>query len=202
MVQSQDALIAAKYEAEQLQARLTDLSNQVDLLKKSESEMKGQNTKLSSEAQMLRAEMESKTAELQTLRDQIEAYKKKERMPASAVTVASAIPGSTPPATSVVSASASFSPTVASPASTVIPAEAPASDDSRVLTVNRKFNFIVVNLGLKDGLRMGDKVEVVQGAEPKALAQIEKIYDKFSAATLLTEDKGNPVHEGDTVRKI
>ena len=57
-------------------------------------------------------------------------------------------------------------------------------------------------MGLRDGLRMGDKVQVMQGGKQKALAQIEKIYDKFSAATLLNEDKGSPVHEGDSVQKV
>ena len=37
---------------------------------------------------------------------------------------------------------------------------------SKVLTVNRKFNFVVINQGLQDGLKMGDKLRVLkQGQE-------------------------------------
>lgn len=190
MVQNQDALIAAKYEVEQQQARLADLSAQVNLLKKSEMDLKTQNSSLVSEVQSAKDELAAKTAELKKIREQIETQKKKDL-----------VAGLTPDVP-VISSAPVTPVTIASPASVVIPAEAPASDDSRVLTVNRKHNFVVVNLGLRDGLRMGDKIEVVQGTTQKALAQIEKIYDKFSAATLLNEDKGNPVHEGDAVRKI
>ncbi len=73
---------------------------------------------------------------------------------------------------------------------------------SKVLTVNRKFNFVVINQGLQDGLKMGDKLRVLKQGQEVATLQVEKLYDKFSAATLLEENPKQQVVEGDEIRKI
>ncbi len=195
-MQAQDSAAAIKADMEQQKSRVVDLEGQVESLKKESQNFKTQQAAKDTEIQSLKNDIASKSEELLKLKGQLETYKQKERIPAAVGTNVSGLAGAAAPS--------STTPVLKlepSGASAVIPAEAPPSDDSRILTVNRKFNFIVVNLGLRDGLRMGDKVQVVQGGNPKASAQIEKIYDKFSAATLLDEDKGNPVHEGDSVRK-
>lgn len=71
----------------------------------------------------------------------------------------------------------------------------------KVLTVNRKFNFVVINQGLQDGLKMGDKLKVLKQGKEIATVQVEKLYDKFSAATLVEEDPNQQVIEGDEIRK-
>ncbi len=73
---------------------------------------------------------------------------------------------------------------------------------AKVLTVNRKFNFVVVNLGSQDQLKMGDKLKVVKQGQDTAQLQIEKLYDKFSAATILEENPQQKVVEGDVVQKV
>ncbi|HPW64607.1 MAG TPA: hypothetical protein PLY30_00490, partial [Candidatus Omnitrophota bacterium] len=108
---------------------------------------------------------------------------------------------------SVVAAPAAVTPSVgisSAPAVSSVPASAPVdlSRGTRILTVNRKFNFVVVNMGLKDGLKMGDQLKVVKGGVPSATLQIEKLYDKFAAATILNENAQNQVAEGDEVRKF
>jgi hypothetical protein len=70
---------------------------------------------------------------------------------------------------------------------------------AKVLTVNRKFNFVVINQGLIEGLKMGDRLKVLKQGREVATVQIEKLYDKFSAATLLEEDPKQPVVEGDDI---
>ncbi len=72
----------------------------------------------------------------------------------------------------------------------------------KVLTVNRKFNFAVINGGLQDGFKMGDKMKVFRSGKDIAAVQVEKLYDAFSAATLMEEDPKQPVVEGDEVRKV
>ncbi len=86
-------------------------------------------------------------------------------------------------------------------ATSIIPATSAsiAIPDKKILTVNRKFNFVVINQGLNDGLRMGDRLKVIRNTQTIANIQVEKLYDKFSAATLLDEDSANPVWEGDEV---
>jgi hypothetical protein len=76
-----------------------------------------------------------------------------------------------------------------------------AAAGAKVLTVNRKFNFVVINQGLQEGLKMGDKLKVYKQDNEVASVQIEKLYDKFSAATLVEEDPKQQVVEGDEVRR-
>jgi hypothetical protein len=71
----------------------------------------------------------------------------------------------------------------------------------KVLTVNRKFNFVVINQGLQEGLKMGDELKVFRQGQEIATVQIEKLYDKFSAATLRSENPKQQVVEGDEIRK-
>lgn len=71
----------------------------------------------------------------------------------------------------------------------------------RVLTVNRKFNFVVVNLGIQDGLKMGDKLTAVSQGGSSVTLQVEKLYDKFCAATILEENPQRQVAEGDEIRR-
>jgi hypothetical protein len=49
---------------------------------------------------------------------------------------------------------------------------------------------------------MGDKLRVLKQGQEVATIQVEKLYDKFSAATLLEEDPKQQVVEGDEIRKI
>jgi hypothetical protein len=81
------------------------------------------------------------------------------------------------------------------------PADVVEASGAKVLTVNRKFNFVVINQGLQDGLKMGDKLKVLKQGQESATVQVEKLYDKFSAATLIEEDPKNQVVEGDEIRR-
>lgn len=74
--------------------------------------------------------------------------------------------------------------------------------EGKVLVVNRDFNFVVVNLGSKDGVKVGDQFSLWREGKAVAKAQVEKIYDAMAAATLLTEELKGQVKEGDQVRRI
>jgi hypothetical protein len=128
--------------------------------------------------------------------------------------VASAKPLSPEPAGAVAPAAKEGSVVVAAPAVETPAAPkvepAPSSEKvapselatgAKVLTVNRKFNFVVINQGLQEGLKMGDKLKVFKQGKEVATVQIEKLYDKFSAATLVEEDPKQQVVEGDEIRK-
>lgn len=71
----------------------------------------------------------------------------------------------------------------------------------QVLTVNRKFNFVVVNMGLKDKVKIGDTLHVERGGKKIGKVQVEKIYENFAAATIAEEPKNAPIKEGDFVSK-
>lgn len=86
--------------------------------------------------------------------------------------------------------------------SSEVSSSAGATAGPKVLTVNRKFNFVVINQGLQEGLKMGDRLKVLKQGEEVATIQVEKLYDKFSAATLVEEDPKQQVVEGDEIRKV
>ncbi len=72
--------------------------------------------------------------------------------------------------------------------------------EGKVLVVNREFNFVVVNLGSKDGIQAGTALAVYRGDKMLGKAQAEKIYDNMTAATLLSEETKGQIKEGDLVR--
>lgn len=228
MLQVQDTVSSSSQDAEQQLARISELEADVERLKTEQTALKSEAEAKSGLVEELEAELTAKKSEIESLNQKLKSMKPAVvpvSQPVTSPTIPSAVNSTTSVSATIpvvpnkvepAEAPVAPAPKVSSPSSVTLVKEAPTSSapvsssapeseaagDNRILTVNRKFNFIVVNLGLKDGLRMGDKVEVVQGSSQKALAQVEKIYDKFSAATLLSEDKGNPVHEGDTVRKL
>ncbi|HCM42073.1 MAG TPA: hypothetical protein DIS66_01995 [Candidatus Omnitrophica bacterium] len=231
LIQTQDSASSSEESSDQYRQKISELEFEVEKLKEEQQILKGEVEAKSGLVEQLESDLNQKKSEIQTLSKKIEGMKPQAVIPPAVSSApireesVSVVPEPATPEPFVSEpAPVKFSPPVeAKPEPVVNPAPSSPSassqtvsstssasassgnetaGDTRILTVNRKFNFIVINIGLKDGLRMGDKVEVVQGETQKALAQVEKIYDKFSAATLLSEDKGNPVHEGDTIRKL
>ena len=74
--------------------------------------------------------------------------------------------------------------------------------EGKVLVVNREFNFVVVNLGSKSGIKEGTRVSVLRGDKSLGTAQVEKLYENMAAATIMTEEKKGQIKEGDTVKVI
>ncbi|MFZ5803203.1 MAG: hypothetical protein ACOY3K_08925 [Candidatus Omnitrophota bacterium] len=74
--------------------------------------------------------------------------------------------------------------------------------EPQIMTVNRNFNFVVINIGMDHELKMGDRLEVLRNEERIAEIQIEKLYDRFSAATILSEKGGASIEKGDRVNKL
>ncbi|MBI3316584.1 MAG: hypothetical protein HYZ85_01090 [Candidatus Omnitrophica bacterium] len=81
-------------------------------------------------------------------------------------------------------------------------AQAQTPKTFQVLTINRKFNFVVVNVGLKDKVKMGSILEIQRAGKKIGKVQVEKVYENFSAAAVVEEPKDAPFKEGDLVGKI
>ncbi len=65
--------------------------------------------------------------------------------------------------------------------------KAPISESlqaGRVLLVNQKFNFVIVNMGSKQGVKIGDSFLVTENGEKVVKVQVEKLYDDYSAAKI------------------
>ena len=87
----------------------------------------------------------------------------------------------------------------------VKPAAAAAAQkgpEGKVLVLNKEYNFVVVNLGSKDGLKAGTKLSILRGDAQIGSAQVEKLYESMSAANLLMEESKGQIQEGDLVRVV
>ena len=67
--------------------------------------------------------------------------------------------------------------------------EQPMQLQGQVLSLNKKYNFAVINLGKNDGVLAGMKFEVKIDDETIAQLQVEKVYDTMSAANIISSKK-------------
>ena len=79
------------------------------------------------------------------------------------------------------------------------PVEEFTAMNGEVLIVNKKFDFVIINIGKYDGLSPGDNLEVYRNSEFLAKAQVEKLYDRMSAATILPQYTKVAIKPGDQV---
>jgi len=70
--------------------------------------------------------------------------------------------------------------------------------EGKVLVVNRDFNFIVVDIGSKDDIELNDVLTVFKNGKYVGEAQVEKVYDTMSAATISKETKPGSIAVGDS----
>jgi vacuolar-type H+-ATPase subunit I/STV1 len=73
--------------------------------------------------------------------------------------------------------------------------------EGKVLVLNKEYNFVVVNLGSKDGLVAGELFSVYRGETYLGDIKIEKVQDVMSAAGFVSGDLKNKVKEGDRIVK-
>lgn len=76
------------------------------------------------------------------------------------------------------------------------------SIEGKILVVNREFDFVVLNLGQKDGIEFGDIFLVYRDGESLGKVQAEKVYEGMSTATFLPELRKEEIKEGDSVRVL
>ncbi|MDD2679547.1 MAG: hypothetical protein PHO03_01920 [Candidatus Omnitrophica bacterium] len=73
--------------------------------------------------------------------------------------------------------------------------------EGKVLVLNKEYNFVVINLGAKDGVAAGELFSVYRGDNYLGDVKVEKVQDVMSAAGFVAGDVKNKVKEGDRVVK-
>ncbi len=73
------------------------------------------------------------------------------------------------------------------------------SIDGKVLVVNREYNFVVINMGSKDGVSLGQVFSVYRGNDYLGDVKVEKLHDSMAAAGFMAEEIKLKVKEGDKV---
>jgi hypothetical protein len=71
-----------------------------------------------------------------------------------------------------------------------------------VLVVNKKFDFVVVNLGEADGITPGMDLGVYRDQKFIAILQVEKVHANMSAAKIPAEWKSVDIKEGDKIAVV
>ena len=73
--------------------------------------------------------------------------------------------------------------------------------EGKIAVVNKEYNFAVINLGSKDGVKVQDEFSVIRGDKVIGNLKIEKVHESMSAAGFAAELKDN-IKENDVVQKV
>ncbi|MCX7661389.1 MAG: hypothetical protein N2Z79_01735 [Candidatus Omnitrophica bacterium] len=71
--------------------------------------------------------------------------------------------------------------------------------EGKVLVVNKEYDFAVVNLGSKDGIKIGDRLSVYQDNNYLGDIEIERVHDAMSAGKFLSPQLKDKIKEQDKV---
>jgi predicted nucleic acid-binding Zn-ribbon protein len=156
------------------------LSQAQDNLKKINSQLETLETK--------RTELEGKIKDLETKTEGIELGK--------------IVVNSETPQAPVEQITAPIPPTQQSPvAPTVVQRRPVAGLEGKVLVVNEEYNFVVINLGSKDGISVNDVFVVSRDNAQIGEIKVEKVHDAMSAAGFSSKDLKGKIREGDKVAR-
>lgn len=73
---------------------------------------------------------------------------------------------------------------------------AASSLEGKIVSVNREYDFVIVDLGKKDGIQIGDILTVYDKSEPAAKIKVEKVYEALCAANFLPQTQKDKIKEG------
>jgi hypothetical protein len=71
--------------------------------------------------------------------------------------------------------------------------------EGKLLVVNKDYNFVVINLGTKDGISVGQMFTVYSGDKEVGDIKVEKVHDSMSAAGFVNPGMKDKVKEGDKI---
>jgi len=72
----------------------------------------------------------------------------------------------------------------------------------KILVVNKEYGFIVTDIGQDKNIQKGMKFDVMDGSKLLGQAQIDKIYDTMSSATILPGGNINDMKKGNVIVEI
>jgi flagellar biosynthesis chaperone FliJ len=198
--QAEGRLEQLKAELDEQKGFRSDLENK---LSKAQEDVKKTANRLK-ELEKRRTDLESKIQELEEKSKQIELGKivvSPEGATAQPVgeTTAEAVPGAG-------AAAETLPPAQAQPPKSVGPVKETETNipgahglEGKVLVINKDYNFVVINLGTKDGVKIGDIFAVYHSDKYLGDVKIEKVHDSMAAAGFVTGDIKDKTYEGDKV---
>jgi hypothetical protein len=205
--QERTARQEASSQAEQLKVELAQREKTRVELENKLTQAQGERKK----QQDLLAQLENKKlnleAQIKDLESQLEQAKTKD------VELGTIVVAPEGEASTVIISPATVSPAAVSPATSVKPGKvssptkasmnfnqvAASSFEGMVLVVNKDYNFVVLNMGSKDGVRIGDVFSIYHSNKYIGDVKVDKVHDSMAAAGFLSVDLKDKVSEGDKV---
>ena len=74
--------------------------------------------------------------------------------------------------------------------------------DGKVLVVNKEFHFVVINLGKKDDVKIGDQFIVYQGSKEFGRVEVERVYELMSTASILSGSEEHKISEDSMIKSF
>ena len=196
---------AAQEEARLLTAKVNEISQSRDTLQGEISKRDETLDQLNKELGQIRTEREQLNTQLASVQDESKrlarqlSQLRKERRDLEAKLAESKTQTSVELEKVVVKPQESSPPANQPPVSTSATGEGKMVT-GRILVVNREYDFVVINVGKSNGVRIGDEFEVLRNGQSVGHVKVEKLYEALSAASLLPGTDKQNLHEGDTVR--
>jgi len=72
----------------------------------------------------------------------------------------------------------------------------------KIMTVNRPYQFVVINQGLKDKIRIGDRFRVERSERSIGTLKVERLYPSFSSAVIMSESEDSQIRPGDFIQRM
>lgn len=184
---ARDQADKANVELQQEKSSRQQAMSKVDQLTaelKQSSDIKASLEKKAAQAEVEAKKAQEKLKELQAAKDQLEARLK--QMTAS--------PGGVELGNIVVSPG-----TPGNAAANAVPRAAPGFLEGKVLVINKDYNFVVINLGAKEGVGIGNVFSVYKDSRYIGDVKVEKVHESMAAAGFVGEDIKSKISEGDRV---
>lgn len=181
---------SAKEEAAALAEQLrTDLEQQKSL----RSDLEKKLSTAQSEATKIQGQLKELLAKKDDLEKKVKKFEEEAQASSQSVELGKVVvaPEAAAPAAGAVKPSAEKQP--------VKPAV--AASEGKVLVVNKDYNFAVINLGVKDGINLGDVFSVYRENKYLGDIKVEKVHESMSAAGFLSSGMQDKTIEGDKVVK-
>jgi len=174
---------------EEALARIDQMKSDLDQQKESRADLEKKLSKAQDDLRAIQAKLGKIESEKATLESKVKELEAKSDVELGKIVVS-------PEAAAVVPVAGK--PQAAVP---VVKKEEPkaAALEGKVLVLNKEYNFLVINLGNKDGIAVGDEFAVYHGDKYIGNVKAEKVQDAMTAAGFGSDDLKDKVKEGDKV---
>ena len=183
---------------EQAVGQIEQLRGEIEQQKRLRVELEGRLSQAQDNLKKINSQLES----LESKRTELEGKIKDLETKTEGIELGKIVVNSETPQAPVEQMTEPVPPTQQAPvAPTVVQRRPVAGIEGKVLVVNEEYNFVVINLGSKDGISVNDVFVVSRDNAQVGEIKVEKVHDAMSAAGFSSKDLKGKIREGDKVAR-